>query len=74
MIKMIKTIIGACFYIMIIASTICIFTYLIQDLTVYYTSPVSDKLPLLIRFSNYIISTPIVGNIISYLINLLQGI
>lgn len=74
MIKMIKTILGACFYILLITSSLCILTYLIQDLIIYYTAPVKGDLPILIRISNYIITFPLVGNVIGSLLNLLQQI
>jgi hypothetical protein len=72
MIKMIKTILGACFYVLIIASFLCILTYLVQDLVLYYTSPVEGTLPILIRISNSILSFPIIGTLIGSVINLLQ--
>ena len=74
MIKMIKTIIGACLYILVIACLLCILTYLVQDLVLYYTTPIEGTLPILLRVSNYILSIPICGNIIGSVINLLQMI
>ena len=72
MIKMIKTIIGACLYVLIIACLLCILTYLVQDLVLYYTSPTEGTLPILLRISNYILSFPIIGTVIGSVINLLQ--
>ena len=72
--KMIKTIIGACFYILLITSALCILTYLIQDLVLYYTAPIEVPLPILLKISNYILCIPILGNFIGSLLNVLQQI
>jgi hypothetical protein len=74
MIKMIRTILGACFYILIIASALCILTYLVQDLVIFYTAPVEGNLPILIRISNYLLSFPVIGTFTGSLLNLFQQI
>ncbi len=72
MIKMIKTILVACLYILLIASALSILTYLVQDLVIFYTAPVEGNLPILIRISNYLLSFPVIGTFIGSIINILQ--
>jgi len=68
MIKMFKTIINAILYIIVIAAIFCFFTWLVQDLVAYQLDPTLD-IPLAIKIVGVILSVPIVGNLISFILS-----
>lgn len=71
MIKMIKTIISALIYILIIAVIFVFCAWLVQDLVAYQISPEGKDIPLLIQIVRFILNIPILGGLIETTLSLL---
>jgi len=72
MLKMIKTIISALIYILIIAVIFVFCAWLIQDLVTYQMSPEGKDIPLLIQIVRFILNVPILGGLIETTLSLLM--
>ena len=63
MIKMIKTIVKAVFYLLFISFLMVLMVYLVKDLITYYTVP-DSPMPLIMVAVRWIMNVPILGSLI----------
>ena len=64
MLKMLKTILKAVFYIVFISFLLVFIVYLFQDLVAYYTVP-DAPIPLVMKAVRWIMGIPVLGSLIS---------